>query len=184
MRVAISGAHCTGKTTLVREVIERMPDVIAQGNIMRSMIQLGHGVGPNTTPETLATYLLRQTELEGKASPSANAICDRVFADGVAYVLAAVDLGIAAYTWTPEVLELLKSVAVLHAARYDRHVLVRTLLPLPECHPMHVYGSSYQQLVDSHLHELLQHQWSVEVVELFGTLDDNVRTVTELLQRS
>ena len=182
-RAAVSGAHYVGKSTLLDHLVLRNPGLQVIGNLMRDIAQNGYGVGADTTPATLTVYLQRQMVQEDAVPKTMHLVSDRVFVDGLAYIMAAVQLGINGYNWSQEVLSLLESVARLHATRYDYHVYIPIEFPLSSGDPLHLHGLGFQRTVDQCLRQLLGQDWPITVVEVTGSLEQRTTTVSNLLRK-
>lgn len=182
-RVAVSGAHGVGKTTLLDALRDRAGNRIhLVGNVIRGIAAEGYPVGSSTVPETLAVYLERQQNQERAAPCGVHVVSDRILADGLAYVLAAIDIGVAKYPWAPGELRLLDAAARLHASRFDYHVFLPAEFPLSPGNPLHMHGPAFQLAVETRLRMLVADNWPVPVVEVRGSVDDRVEAIVALLK--
>ena len=87
MRIAVSGSHATGKSTLVAELVRRLPDVTAFDEPYHLLESEGHAF---TTPPTASDFELlfgRAVSLLAAPEPRA-AVFDRCPADYLAYLAA------------------------------------------------------------------------------------------------
>jgi len=95
MRIAISGAHGTGKTTLIDALAEALPDYEAVEEPYHLLVGEGHEFLEEPTVEDFELQLRRS--LECLQAPRSNVIFDRCPADFLAYLTAgagqALDLG-------------------------------------------------------------------------------------------
>jgi hypothetical protein len=183
-RIALSGAHRVGKSTLVRALMESRSDVYSIGNIMRDIIAAGLPAGIRTTPETLSVYLDRQLRSELLVRTKTNAahvVSDRVLVDGVAYVLAAQKASAEhEYNWRPEELKFLRVAAKLHASRYDIHAYVPIEFAFDESDALDL-GRELQEAVDAELQALLSDDWPIPVEVVRGTVAERVLAVSRFL---
>lgn len=185
IRIAVSGAHGVGKTTLIRELGRICPETRIVGNVMRSLAKAGYAVGANTTPRTLSAYLEKQLAQEEKAFRSGRSVLsDRIFVDGAAYIIAAHKLELSEYGWSEDLIELIKSIARLHALRYNRHVYVPIEFPLQSEDPLNVHGGRFQRAVDEALRSLLVDDWPVPLLEVRGTIVERAETVADVLREA
>src|SRR5262245_42280205 len=84
MRIAVSGAHCTGKTTLVAELLRNLPAYEAVDEPYRLLEEEGYVFAEMPSLEDFERQLERSIESMDTDAP--NRIYDRCAADIVAYL--------------------------------------------------------------------------------------------------
>lgn len=176
MRLAISGAHRTGKTTLVRELLRALPAYEAVAEPYETLAEEGHTFGAIPSLEDFEQMLERS--IESIETAGNDCLFDRCPADLLAYLVTHVesrhfDLG----EWLPragsalERLDLIIYVPIEHPDRVPRS---------------EVENEAWRSAVDEELREiLLDDCWAlgVEVLEVTGALPERTRRVLDLVQR-
>ena len=86
MKIAISGAHCTGKTTLVNSLKEsgKLNDFTFRSNLLRGLKDAGHPI--NEAGNTTTQLYVMSKFYEFLHTPG-NAILDRCVLDGMSYTM-------------------------------------------------------------------------------------------------
>lgn len=87
MRIAVSGSHATGKSTLVAELVRRLPDVTALDEPYHLLEAEGHAFVAKPTTSDFELLLERAVSLLAAPEPRA-AVFDRCPADYLAYLAA------------------------------------------------------------------------------------------------
>lgn len=87
MRIAISGSHGTGKSTLVRELADRLPDFIATDEPYYLLAEEGHAFSQPPTFDDFIVLHERSLSLLTRSS-SQQILFDRSPADYLAYLAA------------------------------------------------------------------------------------------------
>lgn len=176
--VAISGAHGTGKSTLIKALTERI-DIVCVGNVMRGIAHDGFGVGPWATPETIAEYLRRQAVSESQNDLHLRngpiVVSDRCAADGLAYVEANAETGVGV-EWSQADRGWLSRIAHDDVARFSSVFVCVPDFPLDADHWLSSLGGSYRLEVHSSLVRFLQ-GCSTEYYLLQGPLERRIDTV-------
>ena len=170
MKIAVSGAHRTGKSTLIGEVIRLLPAYVAVEEPYHQLSEEGVEFADVPGLDDFERQLERS--IESLAEAEGNRIFDRCPADIVAYLIARHEAdGFDIEHWLERVQGAMQ--------RLDLIVFV----PVEEPDRVAVSGSEHPVLrrqVDEELREiLLEDRWSfgVEVLEVSGALDERVRQV-------
>lgn len=153
MRVAVSGTHRTGKSTLIAAFLERRPEYVYEPEAYEALaddIALTDSEGP--TPEGLQSLLEYTVAAVTSVEPGACVVFERSPVDYLAY--AAAIRG----TWSaPSAASFLK----LHAAAVRaslRHLDLIALLPIPQTGPLASRaeeGERFRRRVDERLRRAL-----------------------------
>lgn len=175
MRIAISGTHFSGKSTLVEDLSNALPkySVVEEPYVL--LAEEGYEFAEMPSVEDFELQLKRSIECMGEREP--DILFDRCPADLLAYLLThsdsdAFDLE----RWLPRVraaMRKLDLVVFLPIERRDR-------IPLPSSE-----DSTLRMQVDVELREILledSFDFEADVVEVTGTRDDRVRQVLERLR--
>jgi predicted ATPase len=97
MRIAISGAHGTGKSTLLELLVERLPEYAVVEEPYQLLLDDGHDFSDQPEAEDFVAQLARS--IEALEEPATDVIFDRCPADFIAYLTA---LGADAAEWLPQ----------------------------------------------------------------------------------
>jgi predicted ATPase len=178
-RVALSGSHEVGKTTLVTAITGAVPGIRIAGNIMRRLEIEGFGIRENTTPATLARYLRVQLAQQNTAE-NENLISDRALVDGLAYVRVHLRFGTARYNWRTEDMDFLEAVARLHAATFDHQVLIPIEFPAPSIQTIDRRAIEFRDSVETELVSILRDGWPIPIIRVTGTVEDRVTALKSL----
>lgn len=171
MRIALSGSHQVGKTTLISALPSSFATV---GGVMREVAANGFGVAANTEPKTIEEYIRLQVASEHARQRTDHVISDRVLLDGLAYVEAAVRTGVARYEWTENELRLLRAAAKLHANTFDLHCYVPIEFDVSSELPFHGGGEELRRTVADVMERHLADDWPIPVLSLRGSVEERL----------
>jgi len=170
MRIAVSGTHCTGKSTLVEELQRALPNYEAVDEPYCLLEEEGHEFAEMPCLEDFELQLDRS--IKCLADNERDSIFDRCPVDFLAYLLShresrvfEVDL------WLPRILravERLDLIVFVSVEDPDRIVIAES------------ENAVLRRRVDEELREiLLEDRWGlgVEVLEVTGTIRERVRQV-------
>jgi predicted ATPase len=170
MRIAVSGAHRTGKTTLVEELARALPSYAAVEEPYHQLEEEGHEFAEMPSLEDFEVQLERS--IECLVDGDENTIFDRCPADLLAYLLTHEDAdGFDAGRWLPRVRQAMQ--------RLDLIVFV------PVEHPDRIVISDamerrLRRSVDEELRDIVlgdRWEFGVETVEVTGPAQLRVRQV-------
>lgn len=176
MRIAVSGTHAVGKSTLV----QGLGDVLSEYQVVEepyyALLNDGHSFSAEPTVDDLEIQLERSiTSLAGNSA--GRALFDRCPADYLAYLAAFPDAASTTLaTWVSsaqDVLRRLDLIVYVPVERPDR-------IEVPE-----IEGRRLRKRVDATLREMLiEDAWGfgVPVLEVRGTPDERVRSVLRHLR--
>ena len=170
MRIAVSGAHRTGKTTLIEELSRALPDYAVVDEPYHLLEEEGYEFAE--MPSLDDFELLLERSLQCIEDSEEDQLFDRCPADMLAYLIAHRDsAGLDAGVWLPRLESALR--------RLDLIVFV------PIEHPDRVIVSDpedreLRRRVDEELRDIvLEDRWSfgLEAIEVTGTLRERARQV-------
>jgi hypothetical protein len=175
MRIAVSGTHFSGKSTLVEELSRLLPNYLTVEEPYHLLVDEGHELSDPPSIEDFELQLKRSIEILEEDEP--DVLFDRCPADLLAYLLTheesdAFDLE----RWLPRVqaaVETLDLIVFLPVGGRDR-------IPLPPTE-----DAEFRMLVDEKLREILPESsfgFDVDVLEVTGPLDERVRQVMTYLR--
>jgi predicted ATPase len=170
MRIAVSGAHRSGKSTLVEELSNALPKYSTVEEPYHLLAEEGYEFAEMPSIEDFELQLERSIECLGESET--NVLFDRCPADLLAYLLTHPEAeGFDLEEWLPRV----------HAAMETLDLIV--FLPVEERDRITLSSSEDAELrmrVDEKLQELLLENpfdFDVEVLEVTGALRERVRQV-------
>lgn len=159
VRIAVSGTHSTGKTTLLRRMEMELRAVghtvtRTAGSLAQRAADLGfpklHAQTADTTRWIIAAGICAEME----ATLTADVVLvDRSAVDPLAYYLATLEH--AGQAPPPEVVSGIATVAAIHAAGYDL-LLATQLDPAVPLGPHRDADLGYRERVDHHIHDTLR----------------------------
>jgi predicted ATPase len=175
MRIAVSGTHFSGKSTLVEELSRLLPNYLTVEEPYHLLVDEGHELSDPPSIEDFELQLKRSIEILEEDEP--DVLFDRCPVDLLAYLLTheesdAFDLK----RWLPRVraaVETLDLMVFLPLERRDR-------IPLPTSE-----DAEFRMLVDEKLREILLESsfgFEVDVLEVTGSLDERARQVITCLR--
>jgi len=174
VKIAISGAHGTGKTTLVQELVRARPDWVAVEEPYYLLEAEGHAFSEMPTIEDFEHQLERS--IRAIAEADAGAVFDRCPLDLLAYLLAHDDaVRVDEAHWRSE----------MEAAMGALNLVV--FVPIE--HPDRIDSGSAEhdelrRRVDAELRELVcddRLELDVRTIEVVGALEQRVRGVLDCL---
>jgi hypothetical protein len=175
MRIAVSGAHRTGKTTLIEELCRVLPAYVAVDEPYYLLEEEGHEFSEMPSLEDFELQLERS--IDYILDSEDDRIFDRCPADILAYLITHQDsAGFDLKRWLPRVRNAMK--------RLDLIIFV----PVEDPDRIMVSDldeAEMRQRVDEELQEIvLEDRWrfGVEAVEVTGTLRERVRQVLAHVQ--
>lgn len=176
MRIAVSGAHRTGKTTLVEELCRVLPAYTAVDEPYHLLEEEGHEFAEMPCLEDFELQLARS--IESLVEDEEDRIFDRCPADLLAYLITHRDSGgFDVERWLPRVRRAME--------RLDFIVFV----PIEEPDRVTVSAADHaalRRVVDEEIREIvLEDRWEfgVETLEVTGALRERVRQVLARIRK-
>jgi nicotinamide riboside kinase len=172
MKIAISGAHCTGKTTLVNALKDsgKYNDFIFRSNLLRGLKELGIPINElgNTT-----TQLYVMTKFYEFLHTPGDAILDRCVLDGMAYTM----------YFYPEMSENMQSaferIFEEIIFKYDAICYVEPELDLIDDGVRSIDKNFYDQVVLNF--EILIDEYNIPVHRISGSVEKRVKQVNKII---
>lgn len=172
MKIAISGAHCTGKTTLVNALKDsgKYNDFIFRSNLLRGLKELGIPINElgNTT-----TQLYVMTKFYEFLHTPGDAILDRCALDGMAYTM----------YFYPEMSENMQStferIFEEIIFKYDAICYVEPELDLIDDGVRSIDKNFYDQVVLNF--EILIDEYNIPVHRISGSVEKRVKQVNKII---
>jgi nicotinamide riboside kinase len=170
MKIAISGAHSQGKTTLVQALqnCNSLPDVKFKTSLTRGLQEMGFNInedGDDVTQLAVMTKHLQRLREDG------NIVYDRCALDGYAYSMALVkDI---------RVLDVIRDLFFLMVDEYDIIFYVEPELPLVEDGQRTVNKDFFKNIVQNF--DSIIKSYAVPVIRISGTLEERTNQVIEAI---
>jgi nicotinamide riboside kinase len=178
LRISVSGAFSTGKSTLIDAAARRLrevghkPAVIAE--VARGVLAAGYLLDREATIESYLFYVRQQLAADRACSDAGLLLSDRTLIDLLAYVVVNDDPAI-----PREFVDLLAEIVRYETEFYDLYCYLPVEFA-PAADGEREVDPAYQQVVSRRLRELID-EFGVSVVELRGTVTERVETLLEVI---
>lgn len=179
MRIAVSGTHFSGKSTLVQALGKELPGYEIYDEPYWALTELGRQFSDPPTIEEFEEQLEYSIALIKESST--NAIFDRCPIDFLGYALAVAEIDAIEFdseTWESRIAKILPSIDLL------------VFLPLENPDRIPVPASEdrlLRELVDEKLRELIiensRHIMTAKALEMTGSVDERVKEIKQHLCR-
>lgn len=174
MRIAVSGPHGTGKTTLVEELCECLPDHVPVDEPYVLLEEEGYTFAHPPSVDDYWAQFIRSVHMLG--SPDPRIVFDRSPLDFLAY-LAALGADVSAATNDPDLHSTLASLDLLVIVPITKEI--ERALPIPEF--LILRSAMNRALLDLIYDDPLEIGRDVRIVELHGPLERRVAEVLAAL---
>lgn len=181
MKIAISGAHSQGKTTLIEALqkLEMFKDYIVRTSFTRKLQSEGI---PINTDGTKVTQLYVMAEHFNRLHLGDNLLLDRSALDGIAYTKAVLLSDSCQYDCSVDYVDALESLYKDMIFKYDVIFYVKPELPLIE-DGIRATDQKFFDAVVGYFNELIvtaKHK-GVKIVEISGSVEQRIEKITEYL---
>ena len=181
MRIAFTGTHGTGKTTLLHDVIEQRSNDDSFGyitEVARGIIERGYPLNAEANTDSYIHYINDQLIAERNIADYKLFISDRTLLDPLAYALINRDLP------RPYIhdyfIDMMKNVWLLEKERYDLYI------HFPVEFPMMFDGvrpadEEYRISIDRMINRLLN-EYYVNFVTISGDMNERKRRIFKIIE--
>jgi predicted ATPase len=170
MRIAISGTHFSGKSTLVEALSEELPNYKTLQEPYLALQEEGYEFAELPSIEDFELQLERSIDNLDESAP--DIIFDRCPADILGYLLAHVDVNVFDLEeWIPRIQSAIRKLDLIVFLTIEKPD--RIVLPFSQ-------DAAYRQRVDEELQEIIlenSFDFEVDVLEVTGNLQTRVRQV-------
>ncbi len=170
MRIAVSGTHFSGKSTLVEALSEKLPHYTTVDEPYYLLQEEGHEFAEPPSAEDFELQLERSIENLNNSPP--NVVFDRCPADVLGYLLTLADVdAFDLEEWLPRVQTAISKLDLLVFLPIEKPD--RIVLPFSQ-------DAEYRQRVDEKLKEIILEDpfdFEVDVLEVTGSLNTRVERV-------
>jgi len=180
MKIAFAGTHCTGKTTLLRAIIEKYSKNNSFSyitEVARGIIKKGYPLSAEANTDSYIHYINDQLEAERNIFDHKLFISDRTLLDPLAYALVNKELP------RPYIrdyfIEMMKNVWLLEKERYDLYIYfpVEFSMSFDGIRPS---DEEYRIKVDKMIYNLLNEN-SIRFETMSGDPDERMRKIIEII---
>lgn len=178
-RIAITGTHGVGKTTLAHSLKSSFEDltVVLNCQIARTLIKNGYSLGKEATAESYIQYVIAQLRAEQISEECDLFISDRTLLDPLAYAI--VNREYIGSSVPESIIEMLKSIWLLESKQYDLYVFVPIEFDMP-ADGIRPEGEEYRKKIEAQMYSLLN-EYNVNYITVSGTLIDRNTQVYEAI---
>ncbi len=181
MRIALTGAHGVGKTTLGLALCNALGDKQAvefNNNIARKLISEGYPLNMEATADSYIHYIIEQLSAEQLCPSCSVFISDRTLLDPLAYALT--NQFFSSTTVPGAIIELLQRVWLLEKEQYDFYVMVPIEFPMaPD--GIRPCNEPYRQAIEDQIIALLN-RYKVNYVRVSGSVFDRCDQVLDRIK--
>lgn len=168
MRIAVSGTHCSGKSTLVEDFIAVHPDYPHEPEPYEWLVEL-HGEAIAAQPDAADFYRQLEVSVERLRAypPGSRMIAERSPLDFLAYLRAL------------EAAELIEAASEL-AWRGMKQLDLLVVLPLDAADGIvapESEGLELREAMNDHLLEIISEGWDLQVIEVRGAPERRLRAL-------
>lgn len=179
-RVAITGTHGVGKTTLAHSLADSFKDrtVVVNSRLARTLIKQGYPLGKAATTESYIQYIIKQLRAELAANECDLFISDRTLLDPLAYAL--VNQGFPDAAVPESTIALLEAAWLLERRQYDLYVFVPIEFDA-QADGIRPEGKDYRIAVENQILSLLNEN-NVHYTRVSGPLRTRTEQVLQALR--
>lgn len=181
MKLAFTGAHSTGKTTLVKELSNSVPKKYTQKyvtEVARKIIDRGYPLGDKATEKAYLQYISSQLEEERDIENYDLFVSDRTLLDPLAYMFVNKELFGAVVS--DELIRMMENIWIMEQKKYDWYVYFPVEFPLVE-DGIRPIGNEYQKAIDDMIHGLLcEHK--IPYITISGSVIERKQQIMDFLR--
>ena len=185
MKIAFTGTHVTGKTTLLKDceryILHKLDGKYSFGyisGIARGIIQRGFPLNKDGNIYSYVNYVNDQLEAEKSIDNYDVFISDRTLLSPLAYATANQSLP---RPFIPDYLiEMIENVWLMEKERYDLYVYFPVEFPMGSLDSIHPSDEEYRQLVDRTIVKLLN-KFDVRYITMTGNQNERLQRMLDIL---
>lgn len=186
MKIAFTGTHITGKTTLLKDC-EKYIQQEFEGKysfgyisgIARSIIQRGFPLNKDGNIYSYVNYINDQLEAEKAINSYDIFISDRTLLSPLAYATA--NQGLPRPFIPDYFIKMMENVWLMEKERYDLYVYFPIEFSMGSPDNIHPSDEEYRQLIDSTIVELLD-KFEIKYITMTGTRSERLKMLIDILK--
>lgn len=184
MKIAFTGAHSTGKTTLLNDLSEALAgklEVHTVTGIARTIIERGYPLSMDANAESYIHYINDQLKAENEKMPGCDVfISDRTLLDPVAYAM--VNAKLPRPYISDYFIEMMKNVWLLEKNRYDLYVYFPIEFELAH-DSVRPVGEKYRRDVDDLIVSLLE-EYQINYMRISGDRNKRKNKLLSIIENT
>ena len=180
MKLAFTGSHSTGKTTLIQEIIKEAPNTASikcVTEIARKIIRRGYLLNNEATEASYIQYINDQLYEERDIECYDYFLSDRTLLDPLAYMIANKDFP--GPTIEETFIQMMENVWLLEQTRYDFYIYFPVEFPLV-FDGVRPNDEKYREAVDKEILYLLN-KHSIPFISVTGSVPERKKQILHLL---
>ena len=182
MNIAFTGAHCTGKTTLLKDIEEMLVGkfkVHSATEVARKIIEKGYPLNMDATIESYIHYINDQLNAENEQMQECDVfISDRTLLDPVAYAM--VNSKLPRPYISEYFIEMMKNVWLLEKDRYDLYIYFPIEFAL-EYDGVRPADEKYRRDIDTLIVSLLE-QFQIKYIRISGNRCERKKQLLNIIE--
>lgn len=182
MRIAFTGTHCTGKTTLlndIEKVFAGKLEIHSVTEVARKIIEKGYPLNMDATTDSYIHYINDQLNAEKLSMQECDVfISDRTLLDPVAYAM--VNSKLPRPYISEYFIEMMKNVWLLEKEKYDLYVYFPIEFKL-EYDNVRPIDEKYRKDIDSVIVGLLE-QYKINYIRISGDRDERINVLSKVIR--
>lgn len=184
LKIAFTGSHCTGKTTLLNDIKNALPSEIIVNSVTevaRKIIEKGYPLNMDATIDSYVHYINDQLEEEkNKMNKCDVFISDRTLLDPVAYAMVNSKLP---RPYIPQYfIDMMKNVWLMEKGNYDFYVYFPVEFDL-EMDGIRPFDENYRREVDETIEVLLKEN-GIKYIKITGNREKRKKYLLTLIKNS
>lgn len=190
MKIAFTGTHITGKTTLLRE-FEKLINSTCNENpfnqrsfgyisgIARNIISRGYPLNKDGNMDSYANYINDQLDAEKEMSNYDIFISDRTLLSPLAYALVNRNLP---RPYVPDYfISMMENIWLLEKERYDIYIYFPIEFTLNINDGIHPTDEEYRVEIDNMIHKLLE-KHNIQHIHMIGTPEERLKLLIDTIR--
>ena len=174
MRVAVSGTHFSGKSTLIASLLEQFPDYTSVEEPYFLLEQGGYEFSDPPSIEDFEAQFMCSIKVIEESQE--NTFFDRCPLDCLAYALAIDETSIDIEEWIEKMED---SIQLLDLIVF---IPIETRIPVPQSENLKLRTRVDEKLQDMVLNDSLGILENIEVLEVIGSIEKRVRMVKDMME--
>ncbi|MBR3602249.1 MAG: ATP-binding protein [Lachnospiraceae bacterium] len=183
MKIAFTGTHCTGKTTLLKDIEEILADKLkihSVTEVARKIIEKGYPLNMDATVESYIHYINDQLNEENKLMQECDIfISDRTLLDPVAYAM--VNSKLPRPYISEYFIEMMKNIWLLEKDRYDLYVYFPIEFAL-QYDGVRPEDEKYRRDIDALILSLLE-QFQINYIKISGDRSERKKQLCDVIEK-